>query len=151
MDGVSSICALDFRMDEWGVDVALTGSQKALSMPTGLGIVCASPKALEASKTAKSVRVFFDWNDYLKSYKIGSYWPYTPSIQLLYGLRAALDLLFLEGLDNVFKRHKRLGTATRCARLVLLCLHRFLSFFLRCKRRSVVDEFMTGGCSIDQS
>ncbi|XP_062196775.1 serine--glyoxylate aminotransferase [Phragmites australis] len=115
VDGVSSICALDFRMDEWGVDVALTGSQKALSLPTGLGIVCASPKALEASKTAKSVRVFFDWKDYLKFYKMGSYWPYTPSIQLLYGLRTALDLIFEEGLDNVIKRHNRLGTATRLA------------------------------------
>ncbi|KAK6925556.1 Aminotransferase class V domain [Dillenia turbinata] len=100
VDGVSSICALDFRMDEWGVDVALTGSQKALSMPTGMGIVCASPKALEASKTARSVRVFFDWNDYLKFYKMGTFWPYTPSIQLLYGLRAALDLLF----EEVFKK-----------------------------------------------
>ncbi|KAE8691666.1 Serine--glyoxylate aminotransferase [Hibiscus syriacus] len=89
---VSSICALEFRMDEWGVDVALTGSQKALSLPTGIGIVCASPKALEASKSAKSVRVFFDWSDYLKFYKLGTFWPYTPSIQLLYGLRASLDL-----------------------------------------------------------
>ncbi|KAG2619935.1 hypothetical protein PVAP13_3NG143705 [Panicum virgatum] len=115
VDGVSSICALDFRMDEWGVDVALTGSQKALSMPTGLGIVCASPKALEASKTAKSLRVFFDWKDYLKFYEMGTYWPYTPSIQLLYGLRAALDLLEEEGLDNVINRHTRLGTATRLA------------------------------------
>ncbi|KAF9617028.1 hypothetical protein IFM89_033098 [Coptis chinensis] len=113
VDGVSSICALDFRMDEWGIDVALTGSQKALSLPTGMGIVCASPKALEATKTAKSVRVFFDWNDYLKFYKMGTYWPYTPSIQLLYGLRAALDLLFEEGLDNVIARHTRLGKATR--------------------------------------
>lgn len=60
VDGVSSICAIDFHMDEWGVDVVLTGSQKALSLPTGLGIVCASPKALEAAKTAKSLRVFFD-------------------------------------------------------------------------------------------
>lgn len=115
VDGVSSICALDFRMDEWGVDVALTGSQKALSLPTGIGIVCASPKALEAAKTSKSVRVFFDWNDYLKSYKLGTYWPYTPSIQLLYGLRAALDLIFEEGLDNVISRHARLGKATRLA------------------------------------
>lgn len=113
VDGVSSICALDFRMDEWGVDVALTGSQKALSLPTGLGIVCASPKALEASKSAKSVRVFFDWNDYLKFYKLGTFWPYTPSIQLLYGLRAALDLIFEEGLDNVIARHRRMGKATR--------------------------------------
>ncbi|KAK4407448.1 Serine--glyoxylate aminotransferase [Sesamum angolense] len=115
VDGVSSICALDFRMDEWGIDVALTGSQKALSLPTGMGIVCASAKALKASKTAKSVRVFFDWNDYLKFYKLGTYWPYTPSIQLLYGLRAALDLIFEEGLDNVIARHARLGQATRLA------------------------------------
>ncbi|KAJ6984629.1 protein CHROMATIN REMODELING 5-like isoform X2 [Populus alba x Populus x berolinensis] len=115
VDGVSSICALDFRMDEWGVDVALTGSQKALSLPTGMGIVCASPKAIEASKTAKSVRVFFDWKDYLKFYNLGTFWPYTPSIQLLYGLRAALDLLFEEGLENVFERHARLGKATRLA------------------------------------
>ncbi|KAH0934713.1 hypothetical protein HID58_011830 [Brassica napus] len=115
VDGVSSICALDFRMDEWGVDVALTGSQKALSLPTGLGIVCASPKALEATKTSKSLKVFFDWNDYLKFYKLGTYWPYTPSIQLLYGLRAALDLIFEEGLDNVIARHARLGKATRLA------------------------------------
>lgn len=115
VDGVSSICALEFRMDEWGVDVALTGSQKALSMPTGLGIVCASPKAMEATKSARSLRVFFDWNDYLKFYKMGTYWPYTPSIQLLYGLRAALDLLFEEGLNNVIARHHRFGRATRLA------------------------------------
>ncbi|MCO5577223.1 hypothetical protein L7F22_031048 [Adiantum nelumboides] len=115
VDGVSSIGALDFRMDEWRIDVALTGSQKALSLPTGLGIVCASPKALEASKTAKSLRVFFDWNDYLRFYKMGTYWPYTPSSQLLYGLRAALDLIFEEGLDNVIERHSRYGHATRLA------------------------------------
>ncbi|KAI8002780.1 Serine--glyoxylate aminotransferase [Camellia lanceoleosa] len=113
VDGVSSICALDFRMDEWGIDVALTGSQKALSLPTGMRIVCASPKALEASKTAKSLRVFFDWKDYLKFYKMGTFWPYTPSIQLLYGLRTALDLIFEEGLDNVIARHGRLAKATR--------------------------------------
>ena len=113
VDGVSSIGALDFRMDEWGVDVALTGSQKALSLPTGLGIVCAGPKALEASKTAKSLRVFFDWNDYLRFYKMGTYWPYTPSSQLLYGLRASLDMIFEEGLDNVIARHSRYGHATR--------------------------------------
>ncbi|CAM6111634.1 unnamed protein product [Calypogeia fissa] len=115
VDGVSSIGAIDFRMDEWRVDVALTGSQKALSLPTGLGIVCASPKALEATKTAKSTRVFFDWADYIKFYAAGTYWPYTPSIQLLYGLRAALDLLFQEGLDNVILRHNRLAEATRQA------------------------------------
>lgn len=115
VDGVSSIGAIDFRQDEWRVDVALTGSQKALSLPTGLGIVCASPKALEAAKTSKSVKVFFSWADYLKFYATGSYWPYTPSIQLLYGLRAALDLIFDEGLDNVVARHHRLAEATRQA------------------------------------
>ncbi|KAJ8446869.1 hypothetical protein Cgig2_016179 [Carnegiea gigantea] len=115
VDAVSSICALDFRMDEWGIDVALTGSQKALSLPGGLGIVCASPKALEATKTAKSVRAFFDWNEYLKFYRLGTYWPYTPSVQLLYGLRATLDLIFQEGLDNVIARHGRLAKATRLA------------------------------------
>jgi len=115
VDGVSSICALDFRMDEWGVDVAITGSQKALSLPTGIGIVVAGPKAIEASKHAKSLRVFFDWKDYLKFYQLGTYWPYTPSIHLLYGLRAALDLIFEEGLENVIARHSRLGKATRLA------------------------------------
>eukprot|EP00850_Spirogloea_muscicola_P006479 SM000030S11488 [mRNA] locus=s30:849597:852508:- [translate_table: standard] len=115
IDGVSSIGAIEFKQDEWGVDVALTGSQKALSMPTGLGIVCASPKALEAAKYAKSVRVFFDWADYLKFYEQGSIWPYTPSIQLLYALRASLDMLFEEGLSNVFARHHRLAEGTRKA------------------------------------
>jgi alanine-glyoxylate transaminase/serine-glyoxylate transaminase/serine-pyruvate transaminase len=116
VDGVSSIGALDFQMDEWKVDVALTGSQKALSLPTGLGIVCASPRALEAAKTAKSLRVFFDWADYLKFYKLGSIWPYTPSSQMLYGLRASLDLILKEeGLHNVIARHHRLGEATRKA------------------------------------
>ena len=110
---MSSIGALDFRMDEWGVDVVVTSSQKALSLPTGMGIVCAGPKAIEASKSARSLRSFFDWNGYLKCYNLGTYWPYTPSIQLLYGLRAALDLVFEEGFENVILRHKRLAKATR--------------------------------------
>ncbi|XP_004491262.1 serine--glyoxylate aminotransferase-like [Cicer arietinum] len=115
VDAVSSIGALDFRMDEWGIDVAVTSSQKALSLPTGMGIVCASPKAIEASKHATSLRSYFDWNGYLKCYNLGTYWPYTPSIQLLYGLRATLDLIFEEGLENVISRHKRLAKATRLA------------------------------------
>lgn len=115
VDGVSSVGAIKFKMDEWRVDVALTGSQKALSMPTGLGIVCANPRAIEASKHSKSTRVFFDWGDYLKFYASGGYWPYTPSAQMLFGLRASLDLLFQEGLDNVFARHHRLAEGTRKA------------------------------------
>ena len=114
VDGVSSVGAIDFRMDDWRVDVALTGSQKALSLPTGLGIVCASPKALEASKSAKSTRGYFDWREYLECYKVGTYWPYTPSVQMLYGLRASLDLILeVEGLDTVIARHLRLAEATR--------------------------------------
>ncbi|KAG0614175.1 hypothetical protein M758_6G156300 [Ceratodon purpureus] len=116
VDGVSSVGAVEFRMDEWRVDVALTGSQKALSMPTGLGILCASPKALEANKHAKSTRGYFDWGEYLKSYNSGTYWPYTPSVQMLYGLRASLDLILkVEGLENVIARHRRLADATRAA------------------------------------
>ncbi|CAI7848895.1 unnamed protein product [Closterium sp. NIES-53] len=115
VDGVSSIGAIPFYQDKWRVDVALTGSQKALSLPTGLGIVCARPRALEAAKHSKSTRVFFDWADYLKFYQAGTYWPYTPSSQMLYGLRASLDMLFAEGLDNVFARHARLGEGTRRA------------------------------------
>ncbi|CAN1250567.1 Serine--glyoxylate aminotransferase [Linum perenne] len=89
-------------MDEWGVDVALTGSQKALSLPTGLGIVCASP------------RVFFDWNDYLKFYKLGTYWPYTPSIQLLlaveaWGLKNCTHLSLGLGLNKVAGKVFRIG------------------------------------------
>jgi len=68
-------------------------------------------RAIEASKHAKSLRVFFDWKDYLKFYQLGTYWPYTPSIHLLYGLRAALDLIFEEGLENVIARHIYLGKA----------------------------------------
>lgn len=116
VDGVSSVGAMEFCMDEWRVDVALTGSQKALSLPTGLGIVCASPKALEAYKSAKSTRGYFDWGEYLKSYEAGTYCPYTPSVQMLYGLRASLDLILkVEGLENVFARHLRLAEATRAA------------------------------------
>lgn len=115
VDGVSSVGAMDFRMDDWGVDVALTGSQKALSLPTGLGILCASLKAIETSKQAKCPRGYFDWAEYLKSYKAGTYSPYTPSVQLLYGLRASLDIILKqEGLENVIARHLRLAEATRC-------------------------------------
>lgn len=114
VDGVSSIGSLDFRMDEWKVDVAVTGSQKGLMLPAGLAIVCASPEALAAREQAKCARVFFDFGDMIK-HNDGGYFPYTPSIPLLYGLRTALDLLFEEGMDNVFLRHHRLAEGTRAA------------------------------------
>ncbi|MDI3468403.1 MAG: Serine--glyoxylate aminotransferase [Pseudolabrys sp.] len=114
VDGVSSIAAIDFRMDEWGVDVAVTGSQKGFMMPTGLAILCVSEKALKAAETAKLPRGFFDYKDMMKSNAQG-YFPYTPAATLLRGLRASVDMLLEEGLPNVFARHHRLAGAVRAA------------------------------------
>jgi alanine-glyoxylate transaminase/serine-glyoxylate transaminase/serine-pyruvate transaminase len=114
VDGVSSIASIDFRMDEWGVDLAVAGSQKGFMMPTGLAIVAASPKALEAAKTARCPRCFFDFADMIRTNKDG-YFPYTPATTLLRGLRAAIDLLQAEGLENVFARHRRLAEGVRKA------------------------------------
>jgi alanine-glyoxylate transaminase/serine-glyoxylate transaminase/serine-pyruvate transaminase len=114
VDGVSSIASLDFRMDEWGVDMAVCGSQKGLMLPAGLGIICASQKALARREQAKLPRVFFDLGDMIKANATG-YFPYTPSLPLLYGLREALAILAEEGLENVFARHHRLAEGTRAA------------------------------------
>lgn len=113
-DGISSIASIDFRMDEWGVDVAVSGSQKGFMLPTGLAIVAVSPKALEAHKTSKLPRCFFDFDDMIRTNKDG-YFPYTPATTLMRGLRASLDMLFKEGLDNVFARHHRLAEGARLA------------------------------------
>ena len=114
VDGVSSIGSIDFRMDEWGVDLAVTGSQKGLMLPAGLGIVCASQKALATYDGAKLPRCFFDFRDMRKANTTG-YFPYTPSLPLLYGLRESLAMLQEEGLENVFARHHRLAEGTRAA------------------------------------
>ena len=114
VDGVSSIACIDFRMDEWGVDIAVAGSQKGFMLPPGLAFVAASPKAIDARNAAKLPRCFFDFNDMIRTNKDG-YFPYTPATTLLRGLRAALDLLFAEGLDNVFARHHRLAASVRRA------------------------------------
>ncbi len=114
VDGVSSIASIDFRMSEWGVDLAVSGSQKGFMLPTGLALVGASEKALEASRTATCPRCFFDFADMIKANQDG-YFPYTPATTLLHGLRASIDLLFAEGLDNVFKRHNRLAEGVRRA------------------------------------
>jgi alanine-glyoxylate transaminase / serine-glyoxylate transaminase / serine-pyruvate transaminase len=114
VDGVSSIASIDFRMDEWGVDLLVSGSQKGFMLPTGLGIVGASPKALEAMKTAKLSRCFFDFADQIRTNDLG-YFPYTPPMILLRGLRESLNMLFEEGLDNVFARHHRYAEAVRRA------------------------------------
>jgi alanine-glyoxylate transaminase / serine-glyoxylate transaminase / serine-pyruvate transaminase len=114
VDGVSSIASIDFRMDEWGVDLAVTGSQKGFMLPAGLGIVCVSQKALGMADQAKLPRVFFDFGDMRKANATG-YFPYTPSIPMLYGLRESISMLLEEGLENVFARHHRLAEGTRLA------------------------------------
>ncbi len=112
VDGVSSIGSIDFRMDDWGVDLAITGSQKGLMLPPGLGILAVSPKALEAAGRARMPRSYFAFEDMLPTCSSG-FFPYTPPIPLLHGLRAALDRMFDEGLDRVFARHHRLAEGIR--------------------------------------
>lgn len=114
MDGVSSIASIDFRMDDWGVDVAVSGSQKGFMLPTGLAIVGVSQKALEAKKSSTMPVCFFDYDDMIKTNAQG-YFPYTPAATLLRGLRASVDMLLDEGLDNVFARHHRLAEGVRRA------------------------------------
>ena len=112
VDGVSSVGSIDFRMDDWGVDLAVTGSQKGLMCPAGLGILAVSPKALKASETATMRRAYFEFRDFAMTTETG-YFPYTPPTQLLHGMRAALDRLHAEGLDTVIARHARLAEGVR--------------------------------------
>jgi alanine-glyoxylate transaminase/serine-glyoxylate transaminase/serine-pyruvate transaminase len=114
VDGVSSIGSVDFRMDEWGVDVAVSGSQKGFMLPAGLAIVCVSQKALEKAKTAGLPRCYFDFTDMINTNNVG-YFPYTPSMPLIRGLRASIDRLLAEGLENVFARHHYLAEGVRQA------------------------------------
>jgi alanine-glyoxylate transaminase/serine-glyoxylate transaminase/serine-pyruvate transaminase len=115
VDTISSLASIDYRHDEWGVDVTVGGSQKGLMLPPGLSFNALSAKALGAAKSARLPRSFWDWGDMLASNKDG-YFPYTPATNLLYGLRESLKMLLEEeGLDNVFVRHQRHAEATRRA------------------------------------
>jgi alanine-glyoxylate transaminase / serine-glyoxylate transaminase / serine-pyruvate transaminase len=115
VDTISSLASIDYRHDEWGVDVTVAGSQKGLMLPPGLSFNAISEKALLASKGAKLPRSYWDWEEMLANNKTG-YFPYTPAINLLYGLREALKMLLdEEGLENVFARHQRHAEATRRA------------------------------------
>ena len=114
VDGVSSIASLDFRMDEWGVDGAISGSQKGFMLPAGGAFVAFSQKALAAVETSTYPRCFLDLKDQMTNNANG-YTPYTPNLPLLYGLRKALDMLLEEGLENVYARHHRLAEGTRRA------------------------------------
>lgn len=114
VDGVSSIASVDFRMDEWGVDLAVSGSQKGFMLPAGLAIMCASEKALEASKSAGLARCYFDFKDMIQTNDTG-FFPYTPPMTLIRGLRSSVDRLLDEGLENVFARHHYLAEGVRQA------------------------------------
>jgi alanine-glyoxylate transaminase / serine-glyoxylate transaminase / serine-pyruvate transaminase len=125
VDTVSSLGSVDYRHDEWGVDVTVSCSQKGLLLPPGLGFNAVSEKALRASESARFPRAYWDWRPILEANERG-YFPYTPPTNLLYGLRESLALLNEEGLENVFARHRRHGEATRAAvrgwGLEVLCL-----------------------------
>ena len=115
VDTISSLASIDYRHDDWGVDVTVAGSQKGLMLPPGLSFNCVSPKALAAAKTAKLPKSYFAWDEMIANGKTG-YFPYTPATNLLYGLREALQMLLEEeGLDAVFARHQRHAEATRRA------------------------------------
>jgi alanine-glyoxylate transaminase/serine-glyoxylate transaminase/serine-pyruvate transaminase len=115
VDTISSLASIDYRHDEWGVDVTVAGSQKGLMLPPGLSFNAVSDKAVAASKSAKLPRSYWNWEEMIASNKDG-WFPYTPATNLLYGLRVALQMLLEEeGLDNVFKRHDRHAEATRRA------------------------------------
>ena len=114
IDTVSSLGSIDFRHDEWEVDVTVTGSQKGLMLPPGLGFNAMSDKALAANKRATLPKAYWDWEPILKSNASG-FFPYTPATNLLYALREALAMMREEGLQNIFRRHQRHGDATRAA------------------------------------
>ncbi len=114
VDTISSLASMDYRHDEWGVDVTVGGSQKGLMLPPGLGFNALSEKALEASASATLARSYWDWKPAIAANEKG-FFPYTPPTNLLFGLAEALDMLFEEGLEAVFRRHARLARATRQA------------------------------------
>lgn len=114
VDTISGLGSADFRHDEWGIDVSISGSQKGLMLPPGLSFNALSPKAIEASKTAKMPRAFWGWDEIIEMNK-GGYWPYTSSTNLLYGLSEALDMFDEEGMDHVLARHQRWAKGVRSA------------------------------------
>jgi len=147
VDTISSLASIDYRHDEWGVDVTVAGSQKGLMLPPGLSFNAVSQKALAASTSARLTRSYWDWAPMLAANKTGHF-PYTPATNLLYGLREALEMLREEGLGNVFARHLRHGEATRRAvrawGLELVCLEpsEYSS--------SLTAVFLPDGCNADE-
>lgn len=114
VDTISGLASADFRHDQWGIDVSISGSQKGLMLPPGISFNALSPRAIEASKTANLPRSFWAWDEIVEMNKDG-YWPYTSSTNLLYGLSEAIDMLAEEGMENVFARHQRWAAGVRAA------------------------------------
>ena len=114
VDTISGLASMEYKHDEWGVDVTVSGSQKGLMLPPGLSFNAISEKAKNISEKSNMKRSYWDWKDQIESNKSGSF-PYTPATNLLYGLKEAVKMLHEEGLDNVFKRHNRHAQATRIA------------------------------------
>ncbi len=114
VDTISGLASAEYKHDEWGVDVTISGSQKGLMLPPGISFNAISPRAIAASKNADLPKSFWAWDEILETNKTG-YWPYTPSTNLLYGLDEALDMLLEEGLDHVFARHQRWAAGVRAA------------------------------------
>ncbi len=114
VDTISGLGSADYRHDEWGVDVSISGSQKGLMLPPGLSFNALSPRAIEASNTAKLPRAFWGWDEIVEMNK-GGYWPYTSSTNLLYGLSEALDMFEEEGMEHIFARHQRWAAGVRTA------------------------------------
>lgn len=114
VDTISGLAAADYRHDEWGVDVSVSGSQKGLMLPPGISFNAVSPKALAASQRARLPKAFWAWDDIIDMNRNG-YWPYTPNTNLLYALAESLDMILGEGLPAVFARHQRLAAACRTA------------------------------------
>ena len=136
VDTISGLASADYRHDEWGVDVTVSGSQKGLMLPPGISFNAVSKKAIAASKQAKLPRSFWGWDEIIEMNK-GGYWPYTPNTNLLYGLTEALEMIADEGLDNVFARHNRLAEA--CRRAV-----RAWGLEIQCEDPSVYSPVLTG-------
>lgn len=136
VDTISGLASADYRHDEWGVDVTVSGSQKGLMLPPGISFNAVSQKALAASRQAKLPRAFWDWHDIIAMNATG-YWPYTPNTNLLYGLSEALDMILGEGLEQVFARHQRLAAACRAA-------VRAWGLELQCADPAVYSPVLTG-------
>ena len=114
VDSISGLACADYRHDDWGVDVTISGSQKGLMLPPGISFNALSPRAIDVARSARLPRAFWAWDEIVEMNKDG-YWPYTPNTNLLYGLSEALDMLLAEGLEQVFARHRRWGAGVRAA------------------------------------